>query len=192
MCVYLSDTAFAQHVLSLELRRREYLFCKDILDVPFQLLSSKYQSNCRRPLTMQIAKKQPRTTSKYAIAKYTQVFCTSDLSIISPLHSERRLSFFFLIVPVPVYPPQYYWPLLHVSRFLYSLNKTSQARQNLLFQTYVKFLRVLQNPARFALSRDAVSGVFIGLLATSANHGCTCAILCYSPFKAEYCVFSSP
>ena len=128
---------------SCEEERGSYLFCKDILDVPFQLLSSKYQSNCRRPLTMQIAKKQAPTTSKYAIAKYTQVFCTSDL-------------FFFLIVPVPVYPPQYYWPLLHVSRFLYSLNKTSQARQNLFFQTYVKFLRVLQNPARFALSHDAV------------------------------------
>ena len=59
---------------SCEEERGSYLFCKDILDVPFQLLSSKYKSNCRRPLTMQIAKKQARTTSKYAIAKYTQVF----------------------------------------------------------------------------------------------------------------------
>ena len=90
----------------------------------------------------------------------TRRFFVLQIRQISPLHSERRLSFFFLIVPVSVYPPQYYWPLLHVSRFLYSLNKRSQARQNLLFQTYVKFLRVLQNPARFALSRDAVSGVF--------------------------------
>ena len=36
---------------------------------------------------------------------------------IQPLHSERR-QYFFLIVP-----PQYYWSLLHVCRFLYSLNK---------------------------------------------------------------------
>ena len=36
---------------------------------------------------------------------------------ISPLHSERR-QYFFKIVP-----PQYYWPFLHVCRFLYSLNK---------------------------------------------------------------------
>ena len=36
---------------------------------------------------------------------------------ISPLHSERR-RYFFLIVP-----PQYYWPLLHICHFLYSLNK---------------------------------------------------------------------
>ena len=36
---------------------------------------------------------------------------------ISPLHGERR-QYFFLIVP-----PQYYWPLLHVCRFLCSLNK---------------------------------------------------------------------
>ena len=78
---------------------------------------------------MQIAKKQAQTTSKYAIAKYTQVFCTSDLSNITA--SQRTKTIFFLIVPVPVYPPQYYWPLLHVSRFLYSLNKKSQARQNL-------------------------------------------------------------
>ena len=144
---------------SCEEERGSYLFCKDILDVPFQLLSSKYQSNCRRPLTMQIAKKQARTTSKYAIAKYKQVFCTSDRSNITASQRTKTI-FFFLIVPVPVYPPQYYWPLLHVSRFLYSLNKTSQARQNLFFQTYVKFLRVLQNPARFALSHDAVSGEF--------------------------------
>ena len=84
---------------SCEEERGSYLFCKDILDVPFQLLSSKYQSNCRRPLTMQIAKKQARTTSKYAIAKYTQVFCFLFFVFcfcqISPLHSERRLSFFF-------------------------------------------------------------------------------------------------
>ena len=142
---------------SCEEERGSYLFCKDILDVPFQLLSSKYQSNCRRPLTMQIAKKQARTTSKYAIAKYTGFLYFRSVKYHRFTANEEYLFFFFLIVPVPVYPPQYYWPLLHVSRFLYSLNK---ARQNLFFQTYVKFLRVLQNPARFALSRDAVSGVF--------------------------------
>ena len=123
------------------------LFCKNHIVIYIQ------------SLTMQIEKKQARTTSKYAIAKYTQVFCTSDLSNITASQRTKTI-FFFLIVPVPVYPPQYYWPLLHVSRFLYSLNKTSQARQNWFFQTYVKFLRVLQNPTRFALSRDAVSGVF--------------------------------
>ena len=80
---------------SCEEERGSYLFCKDILDVPFQLLSSKYQSNCRRPLTMQIAKKQARTTSKYAIAKYTQVFCTSDLSNITASQRTKTIFFFF-------------------------------------------------------------------------------------------------
>ena len=42
---------------------------------------------------MQIAKKQARTTSKYAIAKYTQVFCTSDLSNITA--SQRTNTIFF-------------------------------------------------------------------------------------------------
>ena len=55
---------------------------------------------------MQIAKKQARTTSKYAIAKYTQVFCTLDLSNITASQRTKTI-FFFLIVPVPVYPPQY-------------------------------------------------------------------------------------
>ena len=130
---------------SCEEERGSYLFCKDILDVPFQLLSSKYQSNCRRLSTMQIAKKQALTTSKYAIAKYTQVFCTSDLSNI-PASQRTKTIFFFLIVLVPVYPPQYYWPLLHVSRFLYSLNKTSQARQNL-------FSNIREVPASTSKSR---------------------------------------
>ena len=62
---------------------------------------------------MQIAKKQARTTSKYAIAKYTQAFRTSNITA-----SQRTKTIFFLIVP-----SQYYWPLLHVCRFLYSLNK---------------------------------------------------------------------
>ena len=57
---------------------------------------------------MQIAKKQARTTSKYAIAKYTQVFSASNITT-----SQRTKTIFFLIVPT-----QYYWPLLHVSRFL--------------------------------------------------------------------------
>ena len=108
---------------SCEEERGSYLFCKDILDVPFQLLSSKYQSNCRRPLTMQIAKKQARTTSKYAITKYTQVFLYFR-SVKCHRFTANEDYLFFLIVAVPVYPPQYYWPLLHVSRFLYSLNKT--------------------------------------------------------------------
>ena len=38
---------------------------------------------------------------------------------------RRKRTIFFLIVPVD--PPQYYWPLLHVSCFLYSSNKRSQA-----------------------------------------------------------------
>ena len=49
---------------------------------------------------------------------------------ISPLHSERR-QYIFLIVP-----PQYYWPLLHVCRFLCSLNKRSQARQFVFKHTW--------------------------------------------------------
>jgi len=48
---------------------------------------------------------------------------------ISPLHSEGRQYFFSIV------PPQHYWPLLHVCRFLYSLIKRSQPRQ---------FLRVVQ------------------------------------------------
>ena len=67
---------------------------------------------------MQIAKKQARTTSKYAIAKYRQAFSTSGITA-----SQRTKTILFLIVPLPVDPPQYYWPLLHVSRFLYSLKK---------------------------------------------------------------------
>ena len=62
---------------------------------------------------MQITKKQARNTSKYAIAKYTQAFSTSNITA-----SQRTKTIFFLIVP-----PQYYWSLLHVCRFLYSCNK---------------------------------------------------------------------
>ena len=58
---------------------------------------------------------------------------------ISPLHSERR-QYFFLIVP-----PQYYWPLLHVCRFLYSLNEKVTG-QTIYFQTYVKFLQDFKIP----------------------------------------------
>ena len=70
---------------------------------------------------MQIAKKQARTTSKYAIAKYTQAFSTSNMY---HRFTANKDNIFFLIVP-----PQYYWPLLHVCRFLYSLSKkvTGQA-----------------------------------------------------------------
>ena len=69
---------------------------------------------------MQIAKKQARTTSKYAIAKYTQAFSTSNITA-----SQRSKTIYFFLIE----PPQYYWPLLHVCRFLYSLNKkvTGQA-----------------------------------------------------------------
>ena len=45
MCVYSSDFAFAQHLFCLwrcEEERGSYLFCQDILDLPFQLLSSRY------------------------------------------------------------------------------------------------------------------------------------------------------
>ena len=49
---------------------------------------------------------------------------------ISPLPSERRQYIFFIV------PPQYYWPLLHVCRFLYSLNKRSQARQFVFKHTW--------------------------------------------------------
>ena len=75
---------------------------------------------------MQIAKKQTRTTSKYPIAKYTRAFSTSSITA-----SQRTKTILFLIVPVPVDPPQYYWPLLHGRHFLYSLNKRSQARQKM-------------------------------------------------------------
>ena len=44
---------------------------------------------------MQIATKQARTTSKYAIAKYTQVFSTSNITA-----SQRtKTIYIFLIVP---------------------------------------------------------------------------------------------
>ena len=61
---------------------------------------------------MQIAKKQARTISIYAIAKYTQAFSMSNITA-----SQRTKTIFFFV------PPQYYWPFLHVCRFLYSLNK---------------------------------------------------------------------
>ena len=99
---------------------------------------------------MQIVKKQARTTSKYAIA---QLFSASNITT-----SQRTKTIFFLIVPA-----QYYWPLLHVSRFLYSLNQKGHRPDIICFQTYVKFQRRVQNPARFALSRDAVSGDFYWL-----------------------------
>ena len=93
---------------------------------------------------MQIAKKQARTTSKYAIAKYTRVFSTSNITA-----SQRTKTIFFLIiVPVPVDPPQYYWPLLHVSRFLYFLNKRSQARDNLFSNIPVRELPVKTSNSR--------------------------------------------
>ena len=52
----------------------------------------------------------------------TQVYSSSNITT-----SQRTKKVFFLTVPVPVDPPQYYWPLLQVSRFLYSLNKRSEA-----------------------------------------------------------------
>ena len=41
---------------------------------------------------MQIGKKQARTTSKYAIAKYTQALSTSN---ITALQRTRKIFFFF-------------------------------------------------------------------------------------------------
>ena len=76
---------------------------------------------------MQIAKKQARTTSKYAIAKYTQAFSTSNITAAA---NEDHI--FFLIVP-----PQYYWPLLHVCRFLYSLNKKVTGQTIFLSLNYI-------------------------------------------------------
>lgn len=84
---------------------------------------------------------------------------------ISPLQSEGK-QYIFLIVPL-----EYYWPLLHVCHFLYSSNKKVTG-QTICFQTCVKFLRRLQNPARFALSRDAVSGDFYWLTSYAFNQGC--------------------
>ena len=75
---------------------------------------------------------------------------------ISPLHSERRQHFFSMFLRND------YRPLLHVCRFLYSLNKRVTV-QLICFQTYMKFRRRLRNPERFALSRDAVSGDFYWL-----------------------------
>ena len=65
------------------------------------------------PLTMQIEKKQARTTSKPTIAKYTHVFSTSNHRFMA-----KEDNIFFSIVPALVDSAQYYWPLLHVSRFL--------------------------------------------------------------------------
>ena len=45
---------------------------------------------------MQIAKKQARTTSKYAIAKYTQVFSTSNLLNITGPQRTKTIFFFLL------------------------------------------------------------------------------------------------
>jgi len=95
-------------------------------------------------LTIQIAKKQARTASKYAIAKYTQVFSSSNSTA-----SQRTKTIYFFIAPVPVDPPQYYWPLLQVSRILYCLNKRSQTRHNL-------FSNILEVPAKnFKIPQDS-------------------------------------
>ena len=56
---------------------------------------------------MQIAKKQALTTSKYAIAKYTQVFLYFRSVKYHRFTANEDYLFFFFIVPVPVYPPQY-------------------------------------------------------------------------------------
>ena len=78
-------------------------------------------------MTMQIPKK-PYELPVNTPSPNTQRFLVLQ---ISPLHSERKQSFYFILA-VPVDPPQYYWPLLHVSRFRYSINRRSQARHNLL------------------------------------------------------------
>ena len=103
-------------------------------------------------MAVQIAKKQARTTNKYAIAKYKQAFSSSNITA-----SQRAKTISFLIIP-----PQYYWPLLHVCLLSLFLNKKVTG-QTICFQTHVKFLRRLQNPARLALSRDAASDDFYWL-----------------------------
>ena len=111
------------------------------------------------------------------------------LNITGP--QRTKTIFFFLIVPVPVDPPQYYWPLLHVSRFLYSLNKTSQARQNL-------FSNIREVPANTSKSRKVrivagrrfwrfllVNQLPLSIMAVHAQYGAT------APLKQNI-VFSSP
>ena len=70
---------------------------------------------------------------------------------ISPLHSERR-QYFFLIVP-----PQYYWPLLHVCAFLYSLIVPSIRRWRIDFKIIELVVGEMTNmhevPARTRKSR---------------------------------------
>ena len=96
---------------------------------------------------MQIAKKQARTTSKYAITKYTQAFSTSNITA-----SQRTKTIFFLIVP-----PQYYWPLLHVCGFLYSLIVPSIRRWRIDFKIIELVVCEMTNmhevPARTRKSR---------------------------------------
>ena len=128
---------------------------------------------------MQIAKKKSRTTSKYAIAKYTQVFNTSNLLNMIGSQRTKTIFFFLLIVPVPVDPPQYYWPLLQVSRFLYSLNKTSQARQKL----FSNISKVPSNTSKFRKVRFVAGCRFwrfllvnqlpLSIMAVDAQYGAT-------------------
>ena len=77
---------------------------------------------------------------------------------ISQLHSERRQYLLFLIVPVLADQLQYYWQMLHFSRFLYSSAKTLKIVAG---RRFWRFLAI----------------------STAVNHGCACPISCYSPFK---------
>ena len=73
--------------------------------------------------------------------KYAQAFSTSNITA-----SQRTKTIFFLIVP-----PQYYWPLLHVCRFLYSLNKkvTGQTiSSRSLKNNWVRIIFVWSTPLR--------------------------------------------
>ena len=141
---------------------------------------------------MHISKKQERTTGKYAIAKYTQYFKYHRFTV-------NKDNLFFLLA-VLVHPPQYYLPLLHISCFLYSLNKRSQPRQNL-------FSNTRENPAKTSKSRNIrfvarcpfwrfllVNKLPLSIVAIHAQYRDTVPLITYdenSPYKCINLLFAS-
>ena len=134
---------------SCEEERGSHLFCKDILDVPFQLFcQTGTRTTAGDPWLCKLLRK------KHELPVNTPSPNTHRLLVLQilPLHSERQIKwyiyiyiyiFFFLIVP-PQY--NYYSPLLHFCHFLYSLNKKGTGKDNL-------FSNVSEVPAKTSKSR---------------------------------------
>ena len=121
----------------------------------------------------------------------THRFFVLQICQISPLHSEQRLSFFFNCTCTCLSSAILLAIVARQSLSLFFKQKITGQTEFVFKHTWStwEYFKIPQDSHCRATPFLAFS---IGSLATAANHGCTCAILCYSPFKAEYCVFSSP